>query len=346
MSQNQNQNNNNDDGNVGVMNVGNTNLDVLPPIPEGTTRLYCSGNNLTELPELPEGLEVVICSYNKITALPDLPSSVRSLTASNNQLTALPALPEALEDLSCGTNAITELPVLPEKLQVLVCNSNQLVELPKLPKNLELVYCHTNGITTIPKLPKTLVDVNFDENPLEEPFARFYKDYKDSVRYNANGFSSGNIKQFIKDVNEFLVEQGVENNNVAIEDLKVKRANYETNAITMEDFQNGEIVSVLYSANQHRNLQNGNPVNIKPSMVFKKSSVRQLSQAAQHGRIKNPLTREDVAHQQTRRLKFENGNAAVAAAAAAAAKGGKRKSKKSRKTRKTRKVRKARKHRA
>jgi Leucine-rich repeat (LRR) protein len=301
MSQNQNQNNNYDSE---TMNVAFQDLDVLPEIPAGTKRLYCSGNKLVALPDLPEGLEVLLCSYNKITVLPALPSTLRKLGCDFNEIETLPALPAALEELACGRNKLKELPQLPAGLAILSSNSNELNTLPRFPDGMEFLSVSNNELTEIPKLPLGLVEANFDDNPLEEPYKSLYKNYKDSIRYNANGFSSGNIKQFIQDVNAIGVE------NAEIADLQVKRENYPQNVISQEDFVDGEKVDVLYSQSQYADLQAGRNVNIKPSMVYKHESIQGLMRASADGTIKNPLTRNVVAHREVRRLKFEEGGQA------------------------------------
>ncbi len=301
MSQNQNQNqnqNNNDDSEN--MNVSFQGLEVLPEVPAGTKRLYCSGNKLVTLPDLPEGLEVLLCSNNKITALPALPSTLRVLIFDSNKIESIPALPGSLKELSCSRNKLNELPNLPASLEILNCIDNQLDTLPSLPEGLEFLAVRYNQIKTIPKLPLGLAEADFDDNPLEEPYKSIYKNYKDSFRYNARSeMSYGNLKKFIKDVNAISLE------NAEIADLQVKRANYPQNAISQEDFVDGEKVDVLYSESQYADLQAGRNVNIKPSMVYKHESIQGLMRASADGVIRTPLTRNQVAHGEVRRLKFE-----------------------------------------
>ncbi len=301
MSQNQNQNqnqNNNDDAEN--MNVSFQDLEVLPEIPAGTKRLYCSGNKLVALPDLPEGLEVLLCSHNKIAALPALPSTLRKFICDYNEIEILPALPASLEEIYCSRNKLEELPNLPAGLAVLNCIDNELDILPSLPRGLEFLAVRDNNIKTIPKLPLGLAEADFDENPLEEPYKSMYKNYKDSFRYNARvDMSYGNLKKFIQDVNAIAAE------NAEIADLQVKRANYPQNVISQEDFVDGEKVDVLYSESQYADLQAGRNVNIKPSMVYKHASIQDLMRASVDGTIKNPLTRNVVAHREVRRLKFQ-----------------------------------------
>lgn len=311
MNQNQNQN---DD--AGTMFVSFQDLEVLPEIPAGTKRLYCSGNKLIALPELPESLEVLHCGSNNLTELPALPPRLRSLTCNSNQINSLPALPASLLDLNCAQNKLKDLPQLPAELQILECTRNQLQKLPILPETLEFLSVAKNKLTEIPKLPLGLVVADFDDNELGMPYSSLYKSYKDSFRYNpGNDMSYGDIVKFIKEVNAINIA------NADILNLKVKRENYPQNTISQEEFVDGENVDVLYSQDQYADLQAGREVNIKPSMVHKHQSIKNLIAASRNGRIKNPLTRDVVAHREVRRLKFLDEGPVVGAAEAAAGAG-------------------------
>ena len=307
-----NNNNESKEEDLGIMDISFKELETLPDIPEGTTHIFTSGNKLTVLPNLPEGLEVLHCGNNKLTEIPELPESLKKLVCDFNKITVIPNLPETLEDLTCNNNKIDVLPSLPETLVILVCDNNTISVLPKLPPQLELIYCSNNNLKEIPQLPLTLVDVNFDKNELDDPYSSIYKIYKDSLRVDpATGIKYGDIKTFIREINK----------QHAVENLSVKRTNFTTNAISLEDFEEGEKVEVFYSEPQYRNLQNGKAVPIKPSMVFKQSSVRNLVGSVENGTLKNPLTREPVIYREVRKLVFLNENAA----------GGRRLSKKTRK---------------
>ena len=301
-------NNNNDD--FQYLNLSNKNLDVLPEIPAGTTMLSCYGNNLTLLPALPEGLEVLFCMNNKITELPPLPSTLRKLDCNNNRIEALPALPATLDDLVCSRNPIPELPPLPEGLVVLEVSSTEIQTLPaNLPPRLEILSASRTNIRTIPKLPQTLQLIEFNDIELDEPYQTLYRRYMESMRpHPETGLPYGNIKEFIRGVNAAQ--------EVAAADaiLRVKRSNYPQNVITLEPFEDGETVEVLYSQEQYNDLQAGRRVNITPAMVMKKQSARELSMRSPDGRFKNPSTREWVVHRETKKLQFIDEAAAAPAA--------------------------------
>lgn len=304
-------------------------LEVLPEIPAGTTHLFCNGNNLTVLPALPEGLKVVFCGHNKLTALPALPSTLRKLDCGNNKIDSLPELPVGLEELFCGGNPLTVLPALPEGLVALDIYKSNIEELPRvLPPRLEILSVAKTPITTIPKLPETLQLVDFDGTELDEPFQRLYKNYKDSFRFNARTQTEyGNLREFLREVNKVPREDG------EIPELRVKRSNYPQNVITLEPFADGEKIEVMYSQEQFNQLSAGRNVSIKPSMVIKRQSARNLSLASANGRFLNPSTREPVAHREVRVLKFIDeappapgaGNGSAAAGAGAGQEGGKKK---------------------
>ncbi len=116
-------------------------------------------------------------------------------------------------------------------------------------------------------------------------------------------------------------------------DLVLKRGNINLNAITQEEFTNGEKVDVLYTEDQLKKLNRGETVNIKPSMIFKINSVDAL---LKQGSLQNPMTRENVALRERRTLRFgKSNNNSAAGAGAGASQGGKRKKRKT-KTKRTR----------
>ena len=161
--------------------IQNNNLRELPNFLDVTPNLvtlYCSHNQLTVLPELPQNLQMLNCSHNQLTVLPELPQNLGGLICSHNQLTVLQELPQNVISLDCQVNQLTVLPELPSNLEYLYCSKNQLKSLPKLPSKLQVLLCSNNKITTIPELP-ILSAIDFNMNPLIEPFRKFQNQYKD-----------------------------------------------------------------------------------------------------------------------------------------------------------------------
>lgn len=107
-------------------------------------------------------------------------------------------------------------------------------------------------------------------------------------------------------------------------ELVMNQRNLGQNAVTQDDFVDGETVEVLYSEEQARNKREGRHVQVMPSMVYKSESVQGLLSS---GNPRNPLTREPIALRERRTLRFRNNST-----------GGKRKHRKSRNYRKSRKV--------
>jgi hypothetical protein len=117
-----------------VLDLTDSDLEELPPLPPNLKKLLCSGNRLTSLPQLPDTLELLVCGWNKLTELPQLPARLEELQCENNNLTLLPVLPNTLIVLNCEDNQITELPQIPFRLTHLNARNNPIVKLTNLPE--------------------------------------------------------------------------------------------------------------------------------------------------------------------------------------------------------------------
>ncbi|WP_395755537.1 NEL-type E3 ubiquitin ligase domain-containing protein (plasmid) [Edwardsiella ictaluri] len=82
------------------LDVSNTKLTSLPPLPTGLKRLDVSGTGLTSLPPLPSKLQKLDISNTPMPRLPSLPSRLQRLDVSN---THLANLPEIIANLSQRT---------------------------------------------------------------------------------------------------------------------------------------------------------------------------------------------------------------------------------------------------
>lgn len=99
-----------------------------------------------------------------------LPCNLKGIYCALNQITALPKkLPDGLLNLSCDNNQLSALPdKLPRSLTCLCCYRNKLKTLPsKLPPKLKNLNCLKNQLTILPDLPKSLINIRFEDNPLE-----------------------------------------------------------------------------------------------------------------------------------------------------------------------------------
>ena len=97
-------------------------------------------------------------------------------------------------------------------------------------------------------------------------------------------------------VTSIPIEQGPE--------LTITKNTLGANAISQEDFENGETVEVLYSEAQAKQKRERGNVNVKPSMVFKSSSVDAIVKS---GNLQNPITRQPIALRERRTLRFLSG---------------------------------------
>ncbi len=140
--------------------------------------------NLTTLPHIPYNTNVITLNIqsNKLTDLASIPTTVVELNASNNLLTSLPPLPCPLKKLYVINNKLTSLPRLPEGIETIWAANNQLKQIPRLPKSI---------VRTGYNLP-----IDFDKNSLEEPFASFYREYKNSHNPNKLDVFKGKVNAY------------------------------------------------------------------------------------------------------------------------------------------------------
>lgn len=85
--------------------------------------------------------------------------------------------------------------------------------------------------------------------------------------------------------------------------LYMNKGSLTVDPINQEEFTEGEKVNVLYTKNQLARLNKGKKVNVKPSMIFRPTSVNSM---LERGSLINPMTREKVELRQRRTLKFKN----------------------------------------
>jgi len=172
------------------------NINVSHPICNQAYRdvnLY--GRGLVVLPEYAFNPNVALldCTGNNLREIPKLPRNLIELKCSNNYLTWLPRLPNTLKRLVCDGNPIEIIPELPNNLEYLNCSSTQVKKLPKLPNTLINILCSHTKLETIPNLPENLTIINFEHNPLSEPYITYYNTY----------IQTNDINKFIHDVNSY-----------------------------------------------------------------------------------------------------------------------------------------------
>ena len=187
-----------------------------------------------------------------IHSLPPLPENLIELYCYENQLTSLPPLPKSLTKFHCYENQLTSLPPLPENLIELYCYENQLTSLPPLPKSLTKFHCYRNpNLTTITGLcPIGIMNVYAKEVFEDCPSLKIQPDDDETC---------DNFFQ------RFYISQTAP---------KVKIPKGQTDAITMDEIQDGEIMIDFQGEKEHNRYYT--------AQTFKKL------------RNKNPFTRENI----------------------------------------------------
>lgn len=221
----------------------------------GLNYINLSNMNLTVCPPIPEGTKIFTINTNpKLQALPNLPNSLLELNCSrNNSLSTLPELPNSLQKLSCVENKLTSLPSLPPQLQFLNCSDNQIKIIPILPNYLETCF--------------------FNNNPLVEPYATFYKNYR---------IQHKNIQQFINDVNNYYKDI----QNKGKEALKFKQVSKAglTEELGLSNNTAGVVSSFLTGkkgniSRQLANLKANYRVNLGPTKILEEEKRQKEKEA-------------------------------------------------------------------
>ena len=204
------------------------------------------------LPPLPENLIELNCAENQLTSLPPLPENLITLNCYINELTSLPPLPKSLITLNCYVNQLTSLPPLPAGLEEFHCGENQLTSLPQLPDDVREFSCYRSpNLTTITGLcPRGIMKVYAKEAFEDCPSLKIQPN-DDETCYN-----------FFQRFYHYQTAP------------KVKIPKGQTDAITMNEIQDGEIM-VDFQGEKERN-------RYYTAQTFKKL------------RNKNPFTRENI----------------------------------------------------
>ena len=115
-----------------------------------------------------------------ITSLPPLPPTLQTLWIMDSGLTEVPPLPASLTEIIFSENNITTLPsVWPPNLTYMDFSRNQIREIPSFPPRLTLAFFNNNQIKRIPPIDTiTVPEIQLQNNPLVEPFASIYREYR------------------------------------------------------------------------------------------------------------------------------------------------------------------------
>ncbi len=105
------------------INISNTKIKILPPLPPNLRILNCPNNELESLPVQPDTLVELNCADNNIKTIPNLSTSLIKLNAANNNLRNMPPIPDSLNYLYVNNNNISHLTRIPEYFDV---NDNPL----------------------------------------------------------------------------------------------------------------------------------------------------------------------------------------------------------------------------
>ncbi|ARD39744.1 hypothetical protein F8538_16510 [Edwardsiella ictaluri] len=148
------------------LNISDTSLTSLPPLPPGLQTLIVYRTPLTRLPSLPSELQKLVVSDTRLTSLPQLSSGLQKLEVSDTSLSSLPRLPSGLQTLGFSNTPLTGLPRLPSGLQTLNVSRTRLTSLPQLPLGLQALIVYRTPLTSLPHLPDGLQTLNVSDTRL------------------------------------------------------------------------------------------------------------------------------------------------------------------------------------
>lgn len=152
------------------LNIKESSISTLPPLPDTLERLIVDQSNVTDLPNpLPRSLEMLSIDCTGVANLPQLPENLENLWVSWSNVTVLPKLPSNLQMLSLERCKITVLPPLPNTLTRLNISNTLIESLPdQLPTCLVELRMESTKIKSLPKLPETLRVLTCDGSLLTE----------------------------------------------------------------------------------------------------------------------------------------------------------------------------------
>jgi hypothetical protein len=95
---------------IEVLSILDTNLSLIPELPESLEMFYCNRNRrLTQLPNLEDtDVRVLECRDNKLTSLPVLSEDIKRIDATGNELSRFPNVPRGLDALYVSDNPFTK----------------------------------------------------------------------------------------------------------------------------------------------------------------------------------------------------------------------------------------------
>lgn len=95
---------------IEVLSILDTNLSLIPELPESLEMFYCNRNRrLTQLPNLEDtNVRVLECRDNKLTSLPLLSEDIKMIDATGNELSHFPNVPHGLDALYVSDNPFTK----------------------------------------------------------------------------------------------------------------------------------------------------------------------------------------------------------------------------------------------
>ena len=185
---------------VKIVDVSQSDIHTLPPLPPTITHLYVGGNHLIKL-MLHEGLQVLHCDSNPLDTL-ILPSTLQVLNCLGCPIYKLDSFPAGLKTFRAGHWTLHTLPPLPPALEILELQNIMTVEvkefpaslktiimagrsglapearllrrnLPALPDGLQSLIIREMGIGTVVSFPPALHELVFFANNIQEDLPSF-----------------------------------------------------------------------------------------------------------------------------------------------------------------------------
>jgi len=122
---------------LAILDISNSGIRTLPPLPCTITHLYVGGNHIMKLP-LHEGLQVLHCESNLLDTL-DLPSTLKVLNCIGCPIYKIDSFPAELNTFRAGNWTLHTLPPLPPTLEILELRDIMTVEVSAFPASLKMI---------------------------------------------------------------------------------------------------------------------------------------------------------------------------------------------------------------
>ncbi len=153
------------------IDVSYNKISYINHLPNGTSKLFVTGNLLHSIDNLNDSLVELWVNANLLDTLNIVCTQLRQLIADHNQITYIQHLPCDLMNLDVSRNSFTEIANLPLHLKSAVFDANTLTELMVFNNELTLLSVKGCGLNSFPdSLPNSLESLDLSANYLDSVF--------------------------------------------------------------------------------------------------------------------------------------------------------------------------------